>query len=152
MLQTLDPHSVYATAEENKQMLESLDGGFEGVGIQFNIMNDTVMVVAVISGGPSEKVGICAGDRIVTVNGEKIAGVHIAQEKVFKLLRGKKGTQVKVGILRPGSKKEISYTIVRDQIPTNTLDVAYMLNKHVGYIKLDQIGRASCRERVSVAV
>ena len=149
MLQTLDPHSVYATAEENKQMLESLDGGFEGVGIQFNIMNDTVMVVAVISGGPSEKVGICAGDRIVTVNGEKIAGVHIAQEKVFKLLRGKKGTQVKVGILRPGSKKEISYTIVRDQIPTNTLDVAYMLNKHVGYIKLDQFGEKTDAEFVA---
>ena len=146
MLQTLDPHSVYATAEENKQLMESLDGTFEGVGIQFNIMNDTVMVVAVISGGPSEKVGIRAGDRIISVDGEKIAGVHIAQEKVFQLLRGKKGTQVKVGILRPGSQGETQYTIIRDQIPTTTLDVAYMLNPHVGYIKLNQFGEKTSME------
>ena len=140
MLQTLDPHSVYATVEENKQLRESLDGGFEGVGIQFNIMNDTVMVVAVISGGPSEKVGIRAGDRIVSVNGEKIAGIHITQERVFSLLRGPKDTRVKVSIMRPGSKNETEYTIVRDRIPTSTLDIAYMLNAHVGYIKLNQFG------------
>lgn len=146
MLQTLDPHSVYATAEENKQMMESLDGGFEGVGIQFNIMNDTVMVVAVISGGPSEKVGIRAGDRIISVDDEKIAGVHVTQEKVFKSLRGKKGTKVKVGIFRPGAKGTTQYTIVRDQIPTTTLDVAYMLNSHVGYIKLNQFGEKTDAE------
>lgn len=146
MLQALDPHSVYASAEENKQMMESLDGNFEGVGIQFSIMNDTVMVVAVISGGPSEKVGIRAGDRIVSVDGEKIAGVHIAQDRVFKLLRGEKGTQVKVGIIRPGSNSETQYTIVRDKIPTNTLDVAYMVNSHVGYIKLNQFGEKTGAE------
>lgn len=148
MLQTLDPHSVYASAEENKQMMESLDGEFEGVGIQFNIMNDTVMVVAVISGGPSEKVGLLAGDRIVSVDGERIAGVHISQERVFKILRGEKGTKVKVGIVRQGSDKEIPYTIVRDKIPTNTLDVAYMLNEHVGYVKLDQFGEKTYYEFV----
>ena len=140
MLQTLDPHSVYATPDENKQLLESLGGGFEGVGIQFNIMNDTVMVVAAIPDGPSEKAGIMAGDRVVTVNGENIAGVHISEDRVFSLLRGKGGTKVTIGILRPGTSEIKKYNIIRGAINTTTLDVAYMLNDHVGYIKLSQFG------------
>ncbi|MCQ2263089.1 MAG: S41 family peptidase [Bacteroidales bacterium] len=146
MLQTLDPHSVYSSAEENKQFMESLGGGFEGVGIQFNIMNDTVMVIAVTSGGPSEKAGIMAGDRIVTVNGQNIAGVHIAEDRVFKILRGQKGTKVTIGILRPGTKEVKRYNVIRDKISTSTLDVAYMLNDHVGYIKLNQFGEKTYEE------
>lgn len=146
MLQTLDPHSVYASAEENKQFMESLGGAFEGVGIEFNIMNDTVMVAATISGGPSEKVGIHAGDRIVSVDGKNIAGVGIGNEEVFKMLRGKKGTQVKVGIRRPGFAETYFYNVVRDQIETHTLDVAYMLTSSVGYIKLNQFGENTYQE------
>lgn len=140
MLQTLDPHSVYATAEENKEFMESMQGGFEGVGIQFNIMNDTVMVIGVVSGGPSEKAGIMAGDRIVSVNGEIIAGVHVSQDYVYKTLRGKKGTKVVIGIQRPTTHEFRKFSVIRDKISTNTLDVAYMVNDHVGYVKLNQFG------------
>lgn len=146
MLQSLDPHSVYSTAEENKQFQESLEGNFEGVGIQFNIMNDTVMVIAVISGGPSEKVGIRAGDRIVAVNGERIAGVNISSDKVFKTLRGKKGTKVKLAVVRPGSNERLTFDVIRDKISTSTLDVAYKLTDHIGYVKLNQFGENTFRE------
>lgn len=146
MLKTLDPHSAYATAEENKQLMESLNGAFEGVGIQFSIMNDTVMVVATTSGGPSEKVGIRAGDRIVTVDEETIAGVGISEERVFKLLRGPKDTQVKIGIYRPSLQDKLSFTVTRDEIETYTLDIAYMLNSSTGYIKLNQFGENTYME------
>ena len=146
LLQSLDPHSAYATAEENKRLTESLDGAFEGVGIQFNIMNDTVMVVAVVSGGPSEKAGIRAGDRIVSVNDSTIAGNGITNEQVFKLLRGKKHTKVRIGIHRPGFLETYFFDIQRDVIPTYTLDVAYMLNSTTGYIKINQFGENTYNE------
>ena len=146
LLQSLDPHSAYATAEENKRLTESLDGAFEGVGIQFNIMNDTVMVVAVVSGGPSEKAGIRAGDRIVSVNDSTIAGNGITNEQVFKLLRGKKHTKVRIGIHRPGFPETYFFDIQRDVIPTYTLDVAYMLNSTTGYIKINQFGENTYNE------
>ena len=146
MLESLDPHSAYATAEENKRLTESLEGAFEGVGIQFNIMNDTVMVVQVVSGGPSEKAGIRAGDRIVSVNDSTIAGNGITNDQVFKLLRGKKGTTVRMGIHRPGFPETYSFDIKRDVIPTYTLDVAYMLNATTGYIKINQFGENTYNE------
>lgn len=146
MLQTLDPHSVYASAEENRQFMESLEGAFEGIGIEFSIMNDTVMVVATITGGPSEKVGIRAGDRIVSVNGKSIANIGISNEQVFKMLRGKKGTTAALGIRRPGFQETYSYNIVRDQIETHTLDVAYMVDATIGYIKLNQFGENTYQE------
>ena len=146
LLESLDPHSAYATAEENKRLTESLDGAFEGVGIQFNIMNDTVMVVAVVSGGPSEKAGIRAGDRIVSVNDSTIAGNGITNDQVFKLLRGKKHSKVKIGIHRPGFPETYFFDIIRDVIPTYTLDVAYMLNATTGYIKLNQFGENTYNE------
>ena len=140
MLQTLDPHSVYSSAEESRQLMESLGGEFEGIGVEFTIMNDTVMVVATVADGPSEKVGVRAGDRIVSVDGKTIAGVEITNEMVFKKLRGKKGTTVRLGIRRPGFKDTYYYNVVRDKIETHTLDVAYMLDDEVGYIKLSQFG------------
>lgn len=144
ILQSLDPHSAYATYEENKTMMESLNGAFEGVGIQFNIMNDTVMVVATVSGGPSEKAGIQAGDRIISVDGKSMIGS--TNDKVFKTLRGKKGSKVKIGILRQGARKPLTYEVVRDVIPTYTVDVAYMVNGSTGYIKLNEFGSTTAEE------
>jgi len=144
MLQGLDPHSTYSTAEENKSMMETLEGSFEGIGIQFNIMNDTLMVVSVISGGPSEKAGLLAGDRMVEVDGKSIIGIK--NEQAFKLLRGTKGSKVKVGILRPGFKEKYTYEITRGVIPTYTVDVAYMMDGTTGYIKLNEFGSTTAKE------
>lgn len=149
MLSSLDPHSTYATATANKEFMEDINGAFEGVGIQFNIMNDTVMVIATVSGGPSEKVGIRAGDRIVSVDDENIAGIGITSEQVFKSLRGRKGTTVKVGIMRQGFKEVYSYQVTRDVIPTYTVDVAYMLNDQTGYIKVNQFGENTYNEFIT---
>lgn len=140
MLQSLDPHSTYVNAVENKALMESLDGAFEGIGVQFSIINDTVMVVAVLSGGPSEKVGLRAGDRIVTVDGKQFAGIGIQNEEVMKSLRGKKNSKVDVGIKREGFKQIYHYRITRDVIPTYTVDVSYMIDNQNGYIKINQFG------------
>lgn len=146
MLQYLDPHSAYSDPIENKELKESMEGAFEGIGVQFNIMNDTVMVVATIVGGPSEKVGIKAGDRIVAVNGENIAGVNIQNNRVVTLLRGKKGTKVKVQIKRPNVSQIFEYNIVRDVIESETILPPYKLDKQTGYIKIDQFGRKTGEE------
>lgn len=146
MLQELDPHSTYANASDNKAMMESLEGAFEGVGIQFSIMNDTIMVISTVSGGPSEKQGIRAGDRIVTVDGKNVAGVGIQNDDVLKLLRGKKKTTVNIGIMRQGFPQTYDYTVTRDVIPTYTLDIAYMVDSQTGYIKINQFGATTARE------
>lgn len=146
MLQYLDPHSVYTDAIENKQFEESMTGEFEGVGIQFNIMNDTIMVIAAVSGGPSEKVGIKAGDRIVSVDGENVAGVGIDNNRVMKTLRGKKGTIVKIGIERPGVEQRLDFVVKRDVIHNNTITAPYMIDKTTGYIKMDQFGNTTASE------
>lgn len=144
MLQELDPHSTYANAVENKTMMESLEGAFEGVGIQFSIMNDTIMVISTVSGGPSEKQGIRAGDRIVTVDGKNVAGIGIQNEEVMKILRGKKKTTVNIGIMRQGMVND--YTVTRDVIPTYTVDIAYMVDNQTGYIKINQFGATTANE------
>ena len=146
MLAGLDPHSTYANAADNKSMMESLEGAFEGVGIQFSIMNDTIMVVSTVSGGPSEKQGIRAGDRIVKVDGKVVAGIGIQNEDVMKMLRGKKKTTVKIGIMRQGFNQIYDYIVTRDVIPTYTLDIAYMVNDHTGYIKINQFGATTGKE------
>lgn len=146
ILQSLDPHSAYASPEQNKAMMESLEGSFEGVGIQFNIMNDTVMVVATVAGGPAEKVGIRAGDRIVTVDGKSVVGT--TNDKIYKALRGQKGTKVKVGVRRQGMKDVYVYEVKRDKIPTYTVDVSYMVNKTTGYVKITEFGSTTTDEFV----
>jgi len=146
ILESLDPHSTYLNAVENKAQTEQLEGAFEGIGVQFNIMNDTIMVVAAVAGGPSERAGIKAGDRIVLVNDEPVADIGITNEQVLKLLRGKKGTLVKVGILRPEVKGIFDFEIIRDVIPTHSVTSAYMLNNHTGYIKIDQFGSHTAEE------
>ena len=138
MLEDLDPHSVYMNSDEVKRMNEPLKGNFEGIGIQFNILNDTLMVVNPIPGGPSEKVGILAGDRIIYIDDEMVAGIGLSNKTVTDKLRGDKGTEVTVKIKRNGTKKLLEFTIVRDKIPIYSLDAAYMVNENIGYIKLNR--------------
>jgi carboxyl-terminal processing protease len=138
MLRTLDPHSTYLTKEEVLQMSEPLQGNFEGIGISFNILNDTIIVVSPIPGGPSEKVGIQAGDRIVKIEGKNVAGIGIRTTDVFDKLRGTKGTEVTVSIKRRTIPDLLDFTITRDKIPIFSLDAAYMINDRIGYIKLNR--------------
>jgi carboxyl-terminal processing protease len=149
MLEELDPHSNYMTTDEVKEMNEPLQGNFEGIGIQFNMLTDTLYVVQVIPGGPSEKVGIRAGDRLIQVDDSLIAGVKIKNSDIMKRLRGAKGTTVKVGILRKGVSELINFKIVRDKIPINSLDAAYMVGKSIGYIKLNRFGATTHDEFVT---
>ena len=140
LLEKLDPHSEYMTAKETKEMNEPLQGNFEGIGIQFNMMKDTLFVVQTIAGGPSERVGIMAGDRIVAVNDSIIAGVNMNNTDIMKRLRGKKGTTVYVTVLRRGVNNLIDFKIIRDKIPIYSLDASYMIDnkQKVGYIKLNR--------------
>lgn len=146
MLKELDPHSIYISKEEVKEMNEPLEGNFEGVGIQFNILNDTLLVVATIPGGPSEKVGIYAGDRIINIDTAMVAGVGLKNKTVIKKLRGKKGTIVNVKIKRRGEKKLLDFAITRDKIPIYSLDAAYIINKNIGYVKLNRFAATSMTE------
>lgn len=146
LLQELDPHSYYISAEELQAMNEPLEGNFEGIGIQFNIQKDTVVVVTPLSGGPSEKVGIKAGDRILRVNDELIAGVSIQNQDVIKKLKGAKGTKVKVEVQRALEDERLDFTIVRDEIPIYSVDVAYMLDEETGYIKISRFARTTYKE------
>lgn len=138
ILKDLDPHSVYISKEEVEKMNEPLKGNFEGVGIQFNILDDTILVVATISGGPSEKVGLMAGDKIVKIDKEVVAGVKIDNAGVAKRLRGDKGTEVTVGIQRNGVKKLLNFNIVRDKIPIFSIDASYMVDTEIGYVKINR--------------
>jgi carboxyl-terminal processing protease len=146
MLGELDPHSVYISKEELAEANEPLQGNFEGIGVQFNILKDTIMVVSPISGGPSEKLGIQAGDKIVEVNGEIVAGVGITNQDVQKLLKGPKGTSVQVGIKRASVKKLLHFDIVRDKIPIYSVDASYMINDEVGYIKVNRFAKTTMTE------
>lgn len=150
-LEKLDPHSVYITAEEFHAANDPLLGSFEGIGVQFRIENDTVAVISPVSGGPSEKLGIRAGDRIVKVDGELIAGVKITNNAVMRKLKGPKGTTVKVSVFRRGTPGLIDYTITRDVIPTYSLDIAYMATPEIGYIRLGNFA-ATTNEEVNEAL
>ena len=149
VLRGLDPHSVYISKKEVEKMNEPLQGNFEGVGISFNVYRDTLMVVTTIAGGPSEKVGMRAGDRIVTVDSNNIAGIGLKNEKVYDLLRGKKGTQVNLEIKRKGEANLLDFTVIRDKIPINSLDASYMLNDNTGYIKLNKFSATTSEEFLS---
>jgi len=146
MIAKLDPHSAYMTPEEMKEMNEPLQGGFDGIGISFNMLNDTLFVVEVISGGPSEKVGLLPGDRIMTVDGENIAGVKISNKEVMKRLKGPKGTLVVLQVKRRSSKEWLSFRIVRDKIPIYSLDASFMIDDNTGYIRLNRFGATTADE------
>lgn len=146
VLTQLDPHSVYFTEEELQQANEPLEGNFEGVGIQFNLLNDTIIVVGVISGGPSEKVGLMPGDKIVQINEEKVAGIGMTNKGVTDRLRGKKGTDVKVYIERNGAKKNLEFKITRDVIPLYSVDAKYMAEPSTGYIRVSKFAATTTEE------
>lgn len=146
MLEKMDPHSSYTTVKETKAMSESLNGSFEGIGVQFNMQADTLLVIQTIVNGPSEKVGILAGDRIVTVNDSAIAGVKMPREEIMKRLRGKKGTKVKLGIVRRGIKDDLIFTVTRDKIPVKTIDGYYMIRPGIGYIRIGSFGATTYKE------
>lgn len=148
MIEKLDPHSSYSTPKEVKEMNEPLRGNFEGIGVQFNMVEDTLLVIQPVSGGPSEKKGIMAGDRIVSVNDTAIAGVKMSKEEIMKRLRGPKGTKVNLGVVRRGISDMLHFEIIRDKIPVKSIDATYMLRKDVGYIRIGNFGATTPDEFV----
>ena len=140
MIEKLDPHSSYLTAKEVKEANEPLQGNFEGIGVQFNMVEDTLLVVQTVSNGPSERVGILAGDRIVSVNDTAIAGVKMSKEEIMRRLRGPKGTVAMLGIVRRGIQEKLTFKVVRDKIPVHSIDAAYMVRPQVGYIRIGNFG------------
>lgn len=146
MLDELDPHSLYYSKKDLEAANEPLKGSFDGIGIQFNILKDTIIVVSPISGGPSEKLGIIAGDKIVEIDGENVGGIGIKNSDVMKKLKGKKGTKVRVGIKRGKSNKIIDFDITRDKIPLYSVDAVYMVDDHIGYIKVNRFAKETVKE------
>lgn len=146
VMENLDPHSVYLPPTELEEADESLQGNFSGIGIQFNVPNDTAIVINVISGGPSEKAGILSGDRIVKVDGEVIAGVKFNQDSIVKKLKGPMGSKVNVEVKRDNLNELLSFDIIRDKIPVKSVDVAFMMDEGLGYIKLSKFTKTSYKE------
>lgn len=146
MLEKLDPHSSYTTARETKAMNESLNGSFEGIGVQFNMQEDTLIVIQTVTNGPSEKVGIQAGDRIIAVNDTAIAGVKMSKEEIMKRLRGPKGTKVRLTIIRRGIGERLTFVVTRAKIPVKTLDAWYMISPGTGYIRIGSFGATTYDE------
>ncbi|ERI81072.1 peptidase, S41 family [Bacteroides pyogenes F0041] len=146
ILAELDPHSTYIPAKNLEEINSELEGSFSGIGIQFTIQNDTIHVNAVIQGGPSEKVGLMAGDRIISVNDSAFVGEKINNELAMRTLKGPKGSQVKIGVKRSGEKQPLNFTITRGDIPQNTVDATYMITNETGYIKVSKFGRTSHME------
>ena len=149
ILSNLDPHTVYFSSEELKAATDDLNGSFSGIGISFVMVNDTIGVVEVIPGGPSEKVGLMAGDRIITIDDSVATGEKMTNGAVMKRLRGEKGSKVKLGIQRQNSKKLLTFTITRGDIPVNTVDAYYMIDDVTGYIKINQFGRHTYDEFIT---
>jgi carboxyl-terminal processing protease len=146
MLKELDPHSQYISKENLQKSTEPLEGNFDGIGISFQVYKDTILVIAPVPGGPAEKLGIRAGDKIVMIDGEDATGTFVDNNYVFSRLRGDKGTTVDVSVLRKGRNKLIEYTITRDKIPINSIDAAFMATREIGYIKLNRFSRTSMDE------
>jgi carboxyl-terminal processing protease len=137
ILKKLDPHTVYIPAKELARANEPLQGNFEGIGISFSMLTDTILIISTIPGGPSEKLGLLPGDKILYVNDSLVAGKHIIDEKIMGMLKGPKGTVVKIKVLRNGQKELIPFEITREKIPIYSVDVDYMVNDHIGYIKIN---------------
>lgn len=149
ILSKLDPHSYYIPAKEFNEMNDPLEGNFQGIGVEFRINEDTVMILSVIANGPSEKVGLEAGDRIIKVGKKTIAGNGITNENVIKLLKGPKGTKVNVSVARKGIKKLIDYTITRDEIPIFSIESPYMIDDEIGFIKINRFAKTTYGEFMS---
>ncbi|HJV78847.1 MAG TPA: S41 family peptidase [Paludibacter sp.] len=146
LLKELDPHSSYISKEEVDRVNEPLEGSFEGVGIQFQMLEDSLFVVQTIAGCPAEKVGVLPGDRIIYINNDLVAGVKMPNSEVFKRLRGPKGTEVTVKIRRGGKAELIEFKIIRDKIPLYSVDATYMIGKDIGYIKVNNFGSSTVKE------
>lgn len=144
ILHKLDPHSSYIPASERAAANEDLRGNFDGIGVEFNIFDDTIVILTPLSGGPSEALGIQSGDKIITVDGKSVAGVGITNPGVMKVLKGPRGTEVDITVLR--GKKEIDYTIIRDKIPQHSVDVSYMVDDEIGYIKVNRFSATTYDE------
>lgn len=150
MLEALDPHSTYTNAEETKKFTEPLAGNFDGIGVQFNIANDTLIIIKPVRNGPSEKVGIRIGDRIVAVNGQSIAGQKLSRDSIMKLLRGPRGTMVELSIMRPSVGNKVSlFKVKRDKIPLIAIEAAYMATPTVGLIRFDNFAAHTHKEFVA---
>ena len=145
----LDPHTTYFTAEDLQAANDDLNGSFSGIGISFVMVNDTIGVVEVISGGPSEKVGLMAGDKIVTIDDSVATGSTMTNSEVMKRLRGSKGSKVKLGIKRQNTAKTLTFTVTRGDIPVNSVDAYYMIDKTTGYVKVNQFGRQTYDEFIT---
>jgi carboxyl-terminal processing protease len=146
LLEKLDPHSVYISPDELSAVNEDMSGNFQGIGVEFLLIDDTIQVVSPISGGPSEAVGVMAGDKIVKIADSIVAGVKIDNGRIFKLLRGEKGSQVNVGILRGQEKQLRNFLITRDVIPVHSVDIAYMLDEKTGYVKISKFSATTYKE------
>lgn len=146
MLSTLDPHSAYIAASDRIEANEDLRGNFEGIGIEFNIFHDTLVVVSALSGGPSEAVGLRPGDKIIEVDDKNIAGIGLSNYEVMKYLKGPKGTEVTINVLRDNAKNPIEFTIIRDKIPQVSVDASYMVDDEVGYIKVSRFAQTTFEE------
>lgn len=146
MLKTLDPHSSYSDPEETKELTTPLEGNFSGIGVQFNMLNDTLFVIQTTSGGPSEKVGILPGDRIVQAGDSVIAGRKLPNSRIIKILRGPKGSEVDLKVLRRGEAQPIVFHVVRDDIPVYSVDAAYMADPTTGYIRVSRFGEETDKE------
>ena len=151
MLKGLDPHSTYTTAKETKEMNEPLNGSFEGIGVQFNMVEDTLLIIQPVVKGPSEKVGILAGDRIITVNDTTIAGVKMKRNDIMRRLRGPRGSKVKLGIKRRGVDELLYFTVNRGKIPLYTVDAYYMIRPKLGYIRIGSFGATTYGEFMHAA-
>ncbi len=148
LMKLLDPHSIYIPASDMQALNEPLEGEFDGVGIVFNMATDTIVVLNIVAGGPSYKAGVLPGDRIVTIDGDTVAGRRVAQEKVMSMLRGKRGTKVTVGVLRQNIDEPVAIELVRDKIPVKSIDAAFMIRPTVGFVRLTSFSRTTHKEFV----
>ena len=146
LLAKLDPHSAYIPARDREAASEDLRGDFEGIGIEFNIFQDTLVVVSPLSGGPSEAVGLLTGDKIIAVDDKNIAGIGLSSQDVFKYLKGPKGSEVKIEVMRAQAEKTIQFNIIRDKIPQYSIDVAYMIDDEIGYVKVSRFAQTTFDE------
>ena len=146
MLKTLDPHSTYSSPEETRELTEPLDGNFSGIGIRFQMNNDTLYVIESVAGGPSEKVGILPGDRIISCNDTVISGVKMKNNGIMKVLRGPKGTIAALKVLRKGNPQLLEFRVERDNIPIYSVEATYMINDSVGYISVSRFAEATAEE------